>query len=160
MMISRPVAEAATAGGIALLGAMTCYGSLENGIRWSDAGPQPGYFPFYVGLLIILGAGVTFVQALRSMGGEPRVFLDAEQARASLGFLLPIIGFTLISVALGLYVGIFAYLTYFLRVGAGIRLWRSVAAALFIAAINYVIFEKLFGVPLLKGPLMNALGFY
>eukprot|EP01034_Spumella_vulgaris_P046557 gene46557-58048_t len=28
------------------------FGSVEQGIGWGDAGPEPGYFPFYIGLML------------------------------------------------------------------------------------------------------------
>ena len=40
-------------------------GSLRVGIGWADEGPRSGYFPFYIGLLIVAGSLVNFVRALR-----------------------------------------------------------------------------------------------
>jgi hypothetical protein len=36
----------------ALIGVVVMYGSVEQGIGWGDAGPEPGYFPFYIGLML------------------------------------------------------------------------------------------------------------
>ena len=35
-----------------LIGIVVMFGSLEQGIGWSESGPAPGYFPFYIGLLL------------------------------------------------------------------------------------------------------------
>ncbi|VTP99518.1 tripartite tricarboxylate transporter TctB [Pseudomonas aeruginosa] len=36
----------------AALGAIVMYGSQDIGIGWGDSGPEAGYFPFYIGLLL------------------------------------------------------------------------------------------------------------
>ena len=52
-MISRYTAEIGTATLTAGLGLAAVVGALEFGIGWGDAGPEPGAFPFYIGLLVI-----------------------------------------------------------------------------------------------------------
>ena len=50
--------------GVALLtgafGIAVCYGSIEAGAGWTDMGPDAGYFPFYIGLLIVFAMVVYF----------------------------------------------------------------------------------------------------
>ena len=55
MVLSRFAMEIATGCVTALAGAIISYGATEFGTGWDDAGPQPGYFPFCIGLLIVLG---------------------------------------------------------------------------------------------------------
>lgn len=158
MMITRQKAEISTAIATAIVGATVCYGATEIGISWGPDGPQPGYFPFYVGALIILGSAITLLQAVRK--GRAEVFLESHSASAVIGFFLPVVALTLITVFLGLYIAIVAYVFYALWRGAKVRRIRAIAAGIFVAAVNFVIFEVLFTVPLLKGPVLNALGIY
>ncbi|MDF2996438.1 MAG: tripartite tricarboxylate transporter TctB family protein [Xanthobacteraceae bacterium] len=160
MEISRPAMEVVTAAATALIGAVVCYGSLQNGIEWADGGPQPGYFPFYVGCLIMFGSAVTAFQALlrREAGGAP--FLDGERTRTVAAFFLPIVGFALISGFLGLYIGMGVYVFYAMWTAAKFRPHVALLIALFVVAINFIIFEELFMVPLLKGPVLNHFGLY
>ncbi len=160
MEISRRTSEIATSVITALLGVIVCYGALENGITWDDSGPRPGYFPFYVGCLIILGSAVIGSQALlRPAEGKPP-FLDAERARSVVMFFLPIVAFAAISAWLGLYIGMAIYIFYAMYVPGKLKLATSIAAALAVAGINFFVFEKLFMVPLLKGPVLNYFGIY
>ena len=39
--------------------------SYQLGSGWSDDGPQSGYFPFYINLIISIASAATLVQALR-----------------------------------------------------------------------------------------------
>ena len=58
-MISRFFAEIATATATAGLGLAAVVGSLEYGVGWGSAGPEPGTFPFYIGLLVMAASVAT-----------------------------------------------------------------------------------------------------
>jgi len=65
-MLTRRHVEVITGLCVALLGAVTAYGSLENGIGWTDFGPASGYFPFRIGILLLaLGLVIAARYALR-----------------------------------------------------------------------------------------------
>src|SRR5438045_3710145 len=48
---------------MALLGLITIVGSLQVGIGWGPEGPKSGFFPFYIGVIIILASAVNLAQA-------------------------------------------------------------------------------------------------
>ncbi|MBS7543888.1 tripartite tricarboxylate transporter TctB family protein [Ancylobacter oerskovii] len=167
MDISRSTMDIAAACATAAVGAVVCYGATLNGTAWGSSGPEPGYFPFYVGCLIILGSAGTVVQTLlrraggrQEHGAEGEAFLDGERLRTVVAFFLPIVAMAAISAWLGLYIGMGLYIFYALRVAAGFRTLPSLVSALAVVAVNFVIFEKLFMVPLLKGPVLEAFGIY
>jgi hypothetical protein len=152
--------ELIVAGGTALAGAVTAYGSLELGVGWSDHGPEPGYFPFYVGLLLILASVGNAVLSVVRMRGSGEVFIEREQLLRIAGFVAPMVIFVVVTVFLGLYVGVTLYLFY--------SAWRqgkynpvlSLGLGAGFAVALYVVFEILFKVPLHKGPLEQMLGIY
>lgn len=171
MDVSRKSMELATAAVTATVGALICFGSLENGIGWGPSGPEPGYFPFGIGCLIIAGSLATIVVTLwkstataqpAGPGPEARVdiFTDTQRLRLLLAFVLPIVAMTAISAWLGLYIGMGLYIFYAMRVSAGFRTLTSLGIAALVIAINFVVFEKLFMVPLLKGPILEYFGIY
>src|SRR3954467_5539230 len=49
---------------ILALGAIAMIGSLQVGIGWGAEGPKSGFFPFWIGLLVVLASVVNFVRAL------------------------------------------------------------------------------------------------
>ena len=167
MDISRNSMEIATACATGLVGGVVCYGATLNGISWSEAGPEGGYFPFYIGCLIILGSAATILQTVWRISAASRagstsqdVFVDGERLRTVLAFFAPIIVFVLISAWLGLYIGMALYVFYAMRFAAGFRTLTAIATALIVVAINFIIFEELFMVPLLKGPILEYFGIY
>jgi Tripartite tricarboxylate transporter TctB family len=159
-MINRFSAEIATATLTAGLGLTALVGALEFGIGWGDAGPEPGAFPFYMGLLVVLASAGNFIQAIAHRHGLQSVFLDREQAKRVLWFFLPMIAFVVIALLLGLYVASAVYLAFVMRVQGKYSLIKSAASGIVAAVAFYVVLEVAFQVPLLKGPLEAALGIY
>lgn len=159
MIISRNAAELTVATVTAALGALVCYGSVQNGVGWGPSGPEPGYFPFYVGCLIIIGSVGSAGQALwRSGAGE--VFADRRAIRTVVAFFLPLIALALLSQWLGLYIAMALYLFFATWLGAKMKPRNALLLAAITTGANFVIFETLFAVPLLKGPALEYFGVY
>ena len=49
----------------ALIGAAVIWDSLRVGMQWGSDGPEPGYFPFYIGVLLLLGAAKVLTDVVR-----------------------------------------------------------------------------------------------
>lgn len=109
-MISRFTAEVSTAAVTAALGAVIVHGALEHGIGWGSTGPEPGAFPFYVGLLITAASIAVAVQAVFQRHDLAARFLDRAQAQRVVAFFIPIALFVPGAILLGLYVATAIYL--------------------------------------------------
>jgi hypothetical protein len=157
-MISRFSAELVTAAATAVIGIVTVVGAREYGVGWSSSGPQPGTFPFYIGLLIAAASLGTIVQTLLERRRLDASFLTGEQLRAVALFALPIFAFVIVSMWLGLYVAMALYLFASMSFQGGYRSYVAAPLAIGIAVFFYVVLEVAFQVPLLKGPLESALG--
>ena len=46
------------------LGAVVMYDSWRIGARWGEYGPQAGYFPFYVGVMIFAASAIVSLRAV------------------------------------------------------------------------------------------------
>ena len=84
-----------------LFGALVVFDSYRLGARWGDDGPQAGYFPFYVGLLICFSSAAIFVRALRNSALAAESFVSREELKTILTVLVP----TVVYVALIAYFG-------------------------------------------------------
>src|ERR1043165_8571297 len=110
----------------AALGVVVMLGSLQVGIDWGPEGPRAGFFPFYVGLIIVLSSAVNLVRSFTEIGPEPR-FASYGQLRSVMSVVIP----TAIYVAAMPYLGI--YLTSALLIGGFMRWlgrysWRVTSA--------------------------------
>ncbi|MGO7962290.1 tripartite tricarboxylate transporter TctB family protein [Rhizobium ruizarguesonis] len=162
MNIKRLHMEIFTAASIAAVSVLAATGSLELGVTWGDSGPKPGYFPFYVGLIVIAASIGCAVQAiLKARSDEQQeTFLEPEQARRLLSFFIPMIVFVVVTIFLGLYVGSALYLFYVAwRQGKYKPQYAMLMGIAFSIAL-YLVFETAFQVPLHKGPLEDMLGIY
>ncbi|MDQ2081383.1 tripartite tricarboxylate transporter TctB family protein [Xanthobacteraceae bacterium Astr-EGSB] len=160
-MISRFNAELATAAATAAVGAVTVFGALEYGIGWDMAGPEPGAFPFYIGIMVMLASGAT---AVKTVANRPvlasREFLDRHRLGRIGVFFGLMTGFVVLSMLIGLYVATVVYVTAAVWWQGGYKPWIGAACGVSAALFFYVVLEKGFQVPLLKGPLEAAFGIY
>jgi hypothetical protein len=156
--VSRFAAEVATALVTLALGSAVVIGAREYGTGWNEGGPEPGTFPFCVGLLVVTASAGNLLLAWRKRraGG---VFVDAAQARRVAAFGLPLLGFVALS-ALGFYVATILYLAGVMRIQGRYRWAASIAVAIGTSAFFFIVLEVWFKVPLLKGPLEAVLGLH
>jgi hypothetical protein len=154
----RRSAEFWTAIGVALFGALISAESLTHDIGWNETGPGPGYFPFRVGLLLVVAAVLLVVQSVRS---APRdAFLTSAQRRRVLSVFWPTLALVAAMFPLGCYLPSAAYLSWMMRRHGGYSWLVSAASAIAITVVFYAVFDLWFRVPLAKGPLEAALGLY
>jgi hypothetical protein len=158
-MLTRYRMELAFAGLVFLLGALAVIGSLEHETGWATDGPQAGFFPFRLGLILMAVSALIVVLSWRNREILSRdVTLSREAGRRVLGFALPVIGFVALAQFLGLYVASAAYLAAMLLWQGKHRWTTALAVALGFSIGAWLVFEVWFQVPLLKGPLESLLG--
>lgn len=159
-MLTRSAAEVGTAVATGGLGITVMVGALEFGIGWGSSGPGPGAFPFYMGLLITGASVANLVQATLKRSSPPQLYFDAEQAARVLSFFVPVVLFVAASLFLGIYVATALYLTFTMSVQGGYRLLTAATTGIAAAVFFFVVLEYFFQVPLLKGPLEDAVGLH
>lgn len=160
MVIRRFYMELAVAGLTFIVGAVATFGSLELGVGWSASGPEPGYFPFYVGILLMLFSGWNATHALFARRNSDEAFLERRHLIRLTQFFAPMVVFVIVTVFLGLYVGTALYLFYVAWWQGRYRPHWAVLLGMGFAVALFVIFEIVFKVPLLKGPIEPLLGIY
>jgi putative tricarboxylic transport membrane protein len=149
---SYKTAELVVAVFIFVLGAIVAYGSWTLGARWGADGPQTGYFPFYVGLLICIASVVNFVRGLLIPKEKGRAFVEVGQLKLVLSVLVPSSVYVALVGWLGIYVASILYIGFFMRWLGKYPWWKVVLVSVGTMAAMYVIFEIWFLVPLPKGP--------
>lgn len=140
-------------------GILVVIGALEHNRGWGDRGPEPGYFPFWIGLLVCAGAIGVFIQLLTKSNAD-EAFLTRGQFNRLATFTLPMIGFVLLSIYLGFYVATMAYLMFVMIAQGGYRVLAALAVSVGTAATFFTLFEIWLRVPLLKGPLEALAGIH
>ena len=152
---SHRLVEAGVAIAMVAFGAIVIIGSLQVGINWGAEGPRAGFFPFYLGLLII---GSSLLNLWNAIGiDEGKRFAEWGQLRQVLAVVVPTAIYVAIMPTIGIYVSSALLIGVFMR-WLGRYQWGMVGAiAIAVPVITYVVFEKWFLVPLPKGPLEELL---
>jgi hypothetical protein len=161
-------AEVITTVVLMLLGGVVLHDAVRLGFGWGTDGPQSGFFPFWLAVLLLVASLAIFLQAWRR---PPRGrFASAEQVRSVLKVLLPVVGFVVLTggilvgdvrllPGIGLYVAAGLYLGFYMR-WVGRHDWRTITAlAVGIPVVTFLVFETWFLVPMPKGPLETWLGY-
>ena len=144
---------------IFLLGALVAYDSYRLGASWGAEGPQAGYFPFYIAMLICLASAVVGVQALLRIQRDTQVFVEREQLKQVMVILLPSTVYVLGVQYLGIYVSSAVFICLFMRIVGHYAWLRSVMVGAAVSVTAFVLFEVWFTIPLPKGPLESLLGY-
>jgi hypothetical protein len=140
------------------IGALVVWDSVRLGAKWGDDGPQAGYFPFYIGLLICLATGVIFFRALGDRRKAAKMFVSRGQLLLVLKMLVPSIVYAVFIKLLGIYVASTLFIAFFMK-WLGKYPWvKTLGVALAVSVVFFLLFEVWFKVPLPKGPLESLLG--
>jgi putative tricarboxylic transport membrane protein len=143
---------------LALVAATLGIDNWRTGIGWDSTGPQAGYFPFYLSV-ILAGASLYGVAvALLSRKEAAESFVTRAQLRRVLAVFVPTLLFCLLTQFLGLYVASFLLISAFMRMVGRIALWKSLLTAFVFTAAMFVTFDIAFDVIMPKGPLEAAFG--
>ncbi|HVL59766.1 MAG TPA: tripartite tricarboxylate transporter TctB family protein [Burkholderiaceae bacterium] len=161
-VVSVGTMEIVVAIGFILVAALVMFDSVRLGHRWGDSGPDAGYFPFYISLLMMFaGFGVLLgvVFARRERAKNQAAFVHWRQFRPVLAVFAPLAMYVLAMQYIGLYVAAALFVGAFMRINGGYGLRHIVPIAIAVPVVAFLLFEYWFLVPLPKGPLETWLGF-
>jgi putative tricarboxylic transport membrane protein len=140
---------------ILALGLITVYGSIQAGIGWGAEGPKAGFLPFYIGILI--ACAINLFNIL-SAGESDRLFAEWGQIRQVVSVVIPATVYVFLVEPLGIYLSSFLLIAVFMKWLGGYGWVKTLAIAIGMPVVSYLVFEKWFLVPLPKGPIEAMLG--
>ncbi len=161
---STRVAELVMAAVFLAFGLLVMWDSRRLGASWGDDGPQAGYFPFYIGLFIVVSSVANVFRAL-NLGEKGRAaFVEWGQLKMVLLVMVPTVVYVaLISnpwFELGIYVASAVFIAFFMWYLGKYGWAKIVPVSLGVVVFFFLMFEVWFKVPLPKGPIEAALGFH
>ena len=141
------------------VGVVVVYDSVRLGFGWQEVhGPQPGYFPFFIGLIICVASLINIARALALRPERNKAFVYAGQLKLVLAVLVPAAVYVAAVAWIGIYAASFLFIGFFMRWLGAYPWWKVAAVSAAAVAVFFLIFEKWFLVPLPKGPLESLLG--
>lgn len=159
--VATNIIDAVVAILVIIMGGVVIYGSRKLGSEWTSDGPGAGYFPFYIGLILVIsGAGVLY-QSLAGKGKNTEVFVDRQELGRVLSVLIPAAVYVGAIQLIGIYVASAVYIALFMVILGKYSWIKSVVAALVVNTVFFMMFEVWFKVPLHKGTydMLSFLGY-
>ena len=151
--ISLRATELVVAALLFVAGAVVVYDSYRLGSKWGSDGPQSGYFPFYIGLLICISSVINFAQALMARRMDPEIFVAWGPFKLVLTVLIPAAVYVLGVKYIGIYLASAIYIALFMAWLGKYSWLRSIAVGVAVNVSFFLMFEVWFKVPLYKGDL-------
>src|SRR3989338_7566902 len=143
------VADLVTAAVLMLLGGVVMYDAVRLGIGWGQEGPRSGFLPFWLAVLLLVTAGLIFVQAL--LRRSAKRFVEREQFRSVLKVLAPAAAWVILMQFVGLYVASALYMGVYMR-WIGRHAWLLVAGLSGgVPLLTFLLFAKWVLAPVPKG---------
>ena len=131
----------------------------RTGISWAPDGPEAGYFPFYLSV-ILAGASVYGLAAIvLKRSQDSGTFITRDQLRRVMQVFVPTLLFCLFTQWLGLYLASFLLVAGFMHFIGRIAWSKSLLTAFLFSMLMFITFEIAFDVIMPKGPLEAVFGF-
>lgn len=159
--VATNIVDAVVAVLVLIMGGIVIYGSRKLGSEWTTDGPGAGYFPFYIGvILVISGIGVLY-QALAGKEKNTEVFVDREQLGRVFSVLIPAAVYVGAIQLIGIYVASALYIALFMIILGKYSVLKSAIIGVAVNTLFFMMFEVWFKVPLHKGALdpLSFLGY-
>ncbi|MBN9063958.1 MAG: tripartite tricarboxylate transporter TctB family protein [Rhizobiales bacterium] len=159
-LVSYRTMDIVVAGLFLVVSAIVIADSLRLGINWRpNEGPAPGYFPFYIAVVMALASVFNLVRALPRTEAGAETLVTGPGLKRMAAVFAPAVVFVFATAFIGIYVSATIYIAAFMIAVGKFPWWQAAAVALGIAIVNFMMFEVWFLVPLPKGPLETALGY-
>jgi hypothetical protein len=133
--------------------------SNRTGNEWASDGPEAGYFPFYLSVLMGGAALYGIGRVLLTKIHEGEVFVTRGQLNRVFQVFIPAVIFCVATQYLGIYVASFVLTAGFMIWIGKIAAWKSILTALIFSVAMFYIFEIAFNVIMPKGPLEAFFGY-
>lgn len=154
-VVSRRTVDLVVSALLLLAAVVLGWDNWSLGAGWASDGPQAGYFPFYLCILLGLASMFGLIAAFRERDEE--VFVTRGQFRRVLQVAVPSVLFVLCTDYLGIYVASFLLIIGFMTVLGKSSVLKSVITAAGFVVFMFYVFEVQFTVLLPKGPIEAAL---
>ena len=146
---------------ILFIGILIMYDSIRLGCGWAMSGPRAGFFPLIMSLIVIIGCLIVIAQAIARKGvsSSNRPFIPKGGLKPVLNVVVPAIVMVILAEYIGLYIAAGLYMAVYMR-WIGKYRWNTVILLSIVVPLSaYLLFDKLFLVPMPRGILGDMIEF-
>ena len=157
--VTQRTADIAMAIFMFAIGVVMVVDNYQLGAGWAKDGPQSGYFPLRIGVIICIAAAIVLMQTIFARTPSTKVFVTAERLKPVLLVLLPTMVYVLAIQLIGIYVSSTIFIGGFMRIMGRYGWGKTLLVSVGFSAVLFWLFEVQFLVPLPKGPLEQFFGY-
>ncbi|MBA4422560.1 MAG: hypothetical protein C0390_05575 [Syntrophus sp. (in: bacteria)] len=136
-----------------LVGITVVVDSVRLGFMWGRTGPASGFFPFYLGVGVIISSLIVFYNALsrykKEGAGGP--LMPPGALKSILWVVIPSTAMVVLTELVGLHIAAALFLAFYMRVVGKIAWVTTILVAIIAPLSLYITFDKLFLIPLPAG---------
>ncbi len=158
-VVGQRAAETATLAIVLAFAVLMAWDNWRTGAGWEATGPQAGYFPFWVSVILALACAFGIVKEFLARAHDAGPFVTRNQFKRVMQVFAPTLLYVPVTQWLGLYVASFILIAGFMIVVGRIKAWISVLTAFLFSVSMFVTFEIAFDVIMPKGPLERLFGY-
>ncbi len=146
-------ADIVVALGLMAVGFLALGDAVRLGFGWGMSGPESGFFPFYMGLGIVISTFFILLKAIKvyKKDGPGKPLVPEGGTTQILWVLLPAIGVVLLTELLGLHLATVLYLAFYMGVVGRLNWGKVTLLSILVPLVVYVLFDKIFLIPLPEG---------
>ena len=134
--------------------------SVRLGFHWEpNVGPAPGYFPFYIAVVMAIASAFNLARAILNRTDEDEGLTTRTGVFRMSAIFLPAVLYVFATHFIGIYISSAVYIAAFMILFGKFPVWKALAVALGITAVAFLMFEIWFLVPLPKGPVEEFFGY-
>jgi hypothetical protein len=139
--------------GLMVVGLLALGDAVRLGFGWGMSGPESGFFPFYMGLGIVISTFFIVRRGIKILKqeGMGKPLIAKGGLTQILWVLLPAVGVVLLTELLGLHLATVLYLSFYMGVVGRIHWGKVILLSLLVPFVIYVLFDKIFLIPLPEG---------
>jgi putative tricarboxylic transport membrane protein len=136
-----------------MVGLLALGDAVRLGFGWGMSGPESGFFPFYMGLGIVISTFFILLRGIKILKkeGMGKPLIAKGGLTQILWVLLPAVGVVLLTELLGLHLATVLYLAFYMGVVGRIHWGKVILLSLLVPFVIYVLFDKIFLIPLPEG---------
>lgn len=136
-----------------LVGIVVVIDSIRLGFMWGRTGPESGFFPFYLGVGVIIASSIVLIKAVKEYvkQGEGKPLMPPGALKPILWVIIPSTAMVVITELVGLHIAAALFLAFYMRFVGKIG-WMTTCLVSIISPLSlYITFDKLFLIPLPAG---------
>jgi hypothetical protein len=157
--VSTRVMELVVAGLFMIVATIVMVDNWRVGAGWGEFGPEAGYFPFYIGVIMFVSSAVTFLVHMFTREPDLSTFVERSQLKLVLQVLVPAAVYVVLIGLLGIYIASGVFIAFFMMWLGRYSIWKAIPMGIAVPVFLFWLFEEMFLIPLPKGPVESALGF-